>query len=344
MNCRKLLLIILIICLSFLFSCKKNIPDNIESPHYSIHTGEQNKYLEGDYALISLYAKGVEELSRPNPVTLTFDESYRGKTLLLSTDYYFKTYESYVIESSTLSIYNLYLNKIYYYKVDDKIYDFKILDMTLRNIYVDGLTNVRDLGGYETDNGLIKQGLLYRGSKLNDDESTTALITDSGIDTMLNQLHIKTEIDLRTVSDLENGGLTSSILGSSVNYISYPLVSGGNILLLNKDEFKGLFEILADEANYPIYFHCSIGTDRTGALAFLINGLLGASKDDLYKDFLFSNFGLIGSNRTKSAIDTYINTVSTAIGDTLSKQIYNYLVSLGVSSSDLDKVISIMME
>jgi protein tyrosine/serine phosphatase len=51
--------------------------------------------------------------------------------------------------------------------------------------------------------------------------------------------------------------------------------------------------VLADESNYPIFFHCAIGTDRTGTLAYLINGLLGVPEEDLYYDYCFSNFGAI---------------------------------------------------
>ena len=42
-----------------------------------------------------------------------------------------------------------------------------------------------------------------------------------------------------------------------------------------------------------LLLHCSIGTDRTGVICFLINALLGVSEEDLYKDYLFSMFGMI---------------------------------------------------
>ena len=41
---------------------------------------------------------------------------------------------------------------------------------------------------------------------------------------------------------------------------------------------------------YAIYFHCRIGADRTGTLAYLIEGILGASEEERYKDFELTVF------------------------------------------------------
>jgi 16S rRNA C967 or C1407 C5-methylase (RsmB/RsmF family) len=61
-------------------------------------------------------------------------------------------------------------------------------------------------------------------------------------------------------------------------------------------------------------------------------------------DYLISNFGNIGGSRSYSIIDTYIMNISSAQGDSLAEKTYNYLVGIGVSKSDLDKVINIMTE
>ena len=115
-------------------------------------------------------------------------------------------------------------------------------------------------------------------------------------------------------------------------------------MMINEDVLKDVFSVLGDKNNYPIVIHCSIGTDRTGLLCFLINALLGVSEEDLYRDYLFSNFGNIGGSRSYSIIDTYIMNISSAQGDSLAERTYNYLLGIGVSKTDLDKVINIMTE
>ena len=39
-----------------------------------------------------------------------------------------------------------------------------------------------------------------------------------------------------------------------------------------------------------IYFHCHGGADRTGTLAFLLEGLLGVSESDMAKDFELTTY------------------------------------------------------
>jgi protein tyrosine/serine phosphatase len=47
-----------------------------------------------------------------------------------------------------------------------------------------------------------------------------------------------------------------------------------------------------------IYFHCAIGTDRTGTMAYFLEGLLGVSLEDKLEDYELSYFyGLLNRNR-----------------------------------------------
>ena len=48
-----------------------------------------------------------------------------------------------------------------------------------------------------------------------------------------------------------------------------------------------------------VYFHCHGGSDRTGTLAFLIEGLLGVSEEDLSKDYEVTYYS--GSNRKRNS-------------------------------------------
>lgn len=328
-------------------------PEVMVDEIFEVHTESQKEYLAGDYRYISLYAKGVEELSKPNPVKLTWniegisnDISYK---VYLSEDN-FKTQKEYVVNTNSIELINLKINTPYFWYVEandikTSVKTFKIDAIAPRNLNIEGLTNARDLGGYLIrENKYSNQGLIYRSSRLNENETTTNLITEAGIKEMLEVLNIKSELDIRRVDNNENGGITSSPLGETVKYYSIPMSSGGNCILLNKEVLKDVFAVLGDEKNYPVVIHCSIGTDRTGAICFLINALLGVSEEDLYRDYLFSNFGEIGKGRTPSAIDTYLINVGTAQGNTLAEKTYNYLVSLGVKEKDLNNLIKIMTE
>ena len=45
-----------------------------------------------------------------------------------------------------------------------------------------------------------------------------------------------------------------------------------------------------NDPDYALYFHCRIGADRTGTLAYLLEGLLGVSEEDRYRDYEMTVF------------------------------------------------------
>ena len=334
-----------------MFGCGSESNDD-----YSIHTDLQKSYLSGDYKLIRTYVKGNEELSKPKPIVITWNasEEITNFDFYLSETKKFENFRLYETNTNKVELINLKINTVYYWYVEynennelvkTKVESFKTVGQTPRNLDIDGITNVRDLGGYKIDkNKYTNQGLIYRSGRLSENETAEKLITDKGIKEMLEVLGVKSELDVRKTSDNENGGLTSSPLGNAVNYNSVPMKSGGNYLTLNTSVFKEVFKVFGNKENYPIVIHCSIGTDRTGVVCFLINALLGVSEEDLYKDYLFSMFGYITVNRVPSTIDDYLKKVKMAEGDTLKEQTYNYLVGLGVAETDLNNLIEIMTE
>lgn len=263
----------------------------------------------------------------------------------------------YKVRNTYAEIFNLKIATTYYWKVIanldsglkvvSSIDDFKTVDQGPRNIFVDGVTNIRDLGGWITPNGnRVKQGLIYRSGRFNLSESDSVVteITFEGVDTILNELKVKTEIDIRKVDNNEVGSITSSPIDESINYFSCPMEwKGSNILLDNIESVKEIFSILADEDNYPVVYHCNIGTDRTGLFAYLINGLMGVSEEDLYRDYLFSNFGLINGTRTIDGIKkSYVATINSYEGNSLSEKIKNCLIGIGVEVKDIESVIDIL--
>jgi len=71
----------------------------------------------------------------------------------------------------------------------------------------------------------------------------------------------KTVINLRTENDEE--GIVRKL---GMNYIHIP-ISIKPWSKIPEAAIEQYFKVLADPANYPIFFHCRRGADRTGALA-----------------------------------------------------------------------------
>lgn len=327
----------------------------------SIHSKKQNSYLNNKPSRISLYARGQKPLCKPEPVS--FEWVYNGDvsgnneyTLSLSENEDMKDAVHYTTSSEsmtvTMPVYNLKIDTTYYWTVSDGSSTSSVCEFTTeaqapRNMNVDGVKNVRDLGGWQTESGKrTKQGLIYRCGRLNESsaDKPNIEITDEGIKTMCRELGIKSEIDLRKTRDGETGAINSSPLGNRVTYYSFPMEWEGDTFNENKQEILKVFELLSNPENYPVIFHCNIGTDRTGMIAYLLNALLGVSEEDLIRDYLFSNFADIGGLRNMNNLkkSVYYKSVHSAQGNSLSEKTYNCLLKFGVQRAQLDAIIDIL--
>ena len=150
--------------------------------------------------------------------------------------------------------------------------------------------NVRDLGGWKTEEGLyVRQGMIYRGQGLNDNSVNGEVkgpnrLTVEDVAYLVGTLGIKTDLDLRApyeTADLQESPMGNSvkfILRSSMCYRTLFNAEGKRVMAEN-------FRVFCNPTNYPIYFHCIGGADRTGSLAYILNGLLGVSRHDLETDW-----------------------------------------------------------
>ncbi len=182
--------------------------------------------------------------------------------------------------------------KTYYWKVIGTITSdvlgggvIKVKDAPVRWIDVDGVGNVRDMGGWKAEGGkTVKYGMLYRGRRLED-------VTEEGIAT-IKQLRLKTEFDLR-YNDQK-----FQTQGTGMNYEFIEMPGQYDSVLENnsviKASYRKIFTLLSDESNYPIYSHCNAGADRTGTFAFIVSGVLGVSYEDLTRDFELTSFSPTG--------------------------------------------------
>lgn len=256
--------------------------------------------------------------------------------------------KTYTTDGNKLELTNLIPNTTYEWSVSDgtetsPVGRFTTAD-TIRTITIDGVSNTRDLGGYETQSGaIVKYGMVYRGANLDN-------VTKEGVEHLVNQLGVKTDLDLR-------GGYHASPVGEIANFYSYkaPWYWNDSTGLLNAEyqaELANAVRVFADKSNYPIYFHCAVGRDRTGTLALLINGLLGVEKEDLYLDYELSFLSRTGSMdgataRTlmSGAFDgLYSGLQSCAPEGTFAEACEAYLLSIGVTQDEIDSIRTILLD
>ena len=345
-----------------------NVTTDLETTK-SIHTDRQAEYLsyDGEYVSIpeNLYPDGQQHLSDPNPVSLAWDfDVPSGKSILrysVAIGREPDLSDAYVVNGTTeksIGIYNSYLGDNYFKIIanytdgtsdSSKIQKYQVEDVYPRNLKIDGMTNCRDMGGGRTleDGGRIKQGMIYRTSGTHSWGNGRAVvpdtITSSGKEELLNHLRCKTEINVN------NSGSNQVGVDNFVDaYMYYD--AGKHHLYRNAEPLKTVFHALSDINNYPIFYHCRIGTDRTGLVAIMISGLLGVSENEIFQDYLFSNFGniqekrYIGEKAGRDNILRYIDDLKTYPGEKFQNKVYNCLLSIGVPAEELDSIIDILTE
>lgn len=237
---------------------------------------------------------------------------------------------AYTVQTSYMTIDNLILvpGKTYYWKVTGTWNDeplgggkIHIKDAPVRWIDIDGVGNVRDMGGWKTTSGkTVKYGMLYRGRRLED-------VSEEGIAT-IKQLGLKTELDIRYAAQkyqTPGTGMNYEFIESPGQYDSV-LKNNGEVF---KASYKRVFELLSDESNYPFYAHCNAGADRTGTYAFIVNGVLGVSYEDLTRDFELTSFSSSGKRWRADSYDDKDGEM-TVEGNTVAwGKLYNEMMAYG---------------
>lgn len=158
-------------------------------------------------------------------------------------------------------------------------------------------------------------------------------------------LGIKTDLDLRTYREVY--GMKGSPLGPGVRFVNYSSAEYDAMdTEWGRKAFVNDFRVFLERENYPVVVHCIAGADRTGALACILNGLLGVAEDDLYRDWEITGLthGKAGfvheryfDRLIKKVFDKYE-------GRTLNDRIKAYVLSCGITEDEIDKFREIMLE
>ena len=185
--------------------------------------------------------------------------------------------------------------------------DQKELTVSTRRIYVKGVDNFRDIGGYLTsDKKEIEWGMVYRSDCLDSIENTQA--------TLIEQLGIKTVIDLRALNEIEQSKIVP--LSSQIQVFNTPLYSARldsyyrrihdekvtldslrHIVLdmhiefveNHTESFYQIFEILQNPNVYPVLLSCKSGKMRVGFLTALLLKMLGVDQETIVADYTLSD-------------------------------------------------------
>lgn len=311
------------------------------------------------------YQGKFTEVCKGIDITWTDTVGAKSYTVMYATkeDYSDAKFAWSTAEDCKVSLYNLYKGTTYYVKIIANGNELRTVETTFvttdlgpRVIYLNGPHNARDLGGYDIKDAegnviaTVNQGLLYRSGRFDaepaDDNTEVSnvntAISDFGRYLVRTDLEVKTELDLRPnysqALECENY--------FKVRMLGYDLANTDTHAAL-----RYIFEILANEDNYPIVFHCQGGADRTGTVAYLVNALLGVSDLDLAHDYEFTSHSYYGLRHMNSvdyiAMSEYkfFETLDEAYPEgTTQQKVEAYLLNtVGVDPDHIANVKSIML-
>ena len=177
-----------------------------------------------------------------------------------------------------------------------------------RHLDIDGANNVRDLGGYPTQDGrrtrwktFVRAASLHRLTP----ESQAAML-DYGI---------RTVIDLRRTSELEERpnvfAGSSEVVYLHQSLLNDPAVPGIDDLVQTGEpadrivasytswldryqpRFLRTLTTLADSSSRPAVYHCAGGKDRTGMISALLLSIAGVPVEIIAEDYALSGRYLI---------------------------------------------------
>ena len=239
-----------------------------------------------------------------------------------------------------------------------EIASFWTEDFAPRWISIEGrVGNIRDLGGRRTlDGRRVRQGMIYRGQGLNDNSVTGERpgrnrLTVADVEYLTGELGWKTDLDLRSPG--ETAGLSVSPLGKDVKLVvrstaCYAGIFGEHGMKTMAENFR----LFCDEKNYPIYFHCIGGADRTGSLAYVLNGVLGVDRHELETDWEETFYPTLSemrddyTGRNFWCGEWHFDKGFAKFGnkdDSWNRRIELYLLACGVTQEEIDRFRAIML-
>ena len=230
-----------------------------------------------------------------------------------------------------------------------------------------GARNARDLGGWTTlDGKKVKYRMVYRGGRLNEKWSPYPLDAQGEKEVLIEG--IGAQLDLRGKDDVMfESAVTIENTGKELDHCAPVIEQGGKTMLVSDHaKTKECFEFVVNSLRKgkPVYFHCSLGRDRTGTLDILLLGLLGVREGVIAKEYEVTYFAPVGysvssSDKKTNTKPLFKNTRMQWVysdvvpyfwemageGGTFAQGVEKYLLTVaGVSQKDIDDFRSMMLE
>lgn len=310
------------------------------------------EYNSNDYSYTQVTSYTTSDGSRtdlPNSLDLTWQNIENAILYAVSVNS-----QTYYTAENEITLSNFIPNTDYNYSIYALCADgtIKFIESGLfetegrtRMLNIEGIQNVRDVGGYTGLNGKkVRYGLIYRGSAM-DEDSSTGLITEAGKHEMVVRLGIGTDVDLRSGKTVSALGV--DFINTKYGYEDYPEVITN---ATQRGQFKSLLESIVVQlrASKPVYIHCSGGCDRTGSLVFLLLGLIGVSESDLAKEYELSSFSVIGKGRTRNSTSykykEMVDALKAYSGATFNDKFVSFATDCGVTSDTVASFRNMMLE
>ena len=206
-------------------------------------------------------------------------------------------------EWTTFASDGTYFTRHYFLLVFD---DREVRVTGTRVIPTEGFSNLRDAGGYMTDQGYqMRWGRLYRGGRYRSLTPRDSLVISSiglrhnvvlsdaysfvyltnGIGNILQKdFAANTPVDYKSVLKRISDGAMSQegvvlFVHDMFNSLAYE----------NSEQLSAALHYLLDPDHYPVMISDEWGKDRTAFLIMLIQYSLGVSRSDILSDYLLSN-------------------------------------------------------
>ena len=182
----------------------------------------------------------------------------------------------------------------------------------MTNIEIEGIFNLRDVGGLPTtDGGQIQPGRLYRSG-------SPDRMTEDGGRRARTELGLRTVIDLRHPDELNDSPSLGPLIADGVTrhhispvsterpmaeYIETMNLAHGKVMSPQRyfvgfrrgaPRYAQAARLLSQPPTYPVLIHCTAGKDRTGMLTALLLEVAGVGPAQIAEDYTASNASLNG--------------------------------------------------